>query len=76
MISYSVLPRQSLAGIDLRGMQPTRNQMPTTLEKHRYFQRIASDMQWEGDPLHIHYQQLADSYLQRHNDGDLYDPPF
>lgn len=76
MISYSALSRHSFAGVNLEGMPPTHKPMPTTLEKHKYFQRISNDMQWEGDPLYLKYQQLADSYLKRHNDGDLYDPPF
>lgn len=52
--------------------------MPTTLAKGRLYARLAADLEWTApeDPLIRRYRDLSHYYMQRHLEGDLYDPPF
>ena len=51
--------------------------IPTTLQKSREFHRKASDAEWAGDfDLALRFRRIADSFRQRHDQGDLYEPPF
>jgi hypothetical protein len=50
---------------------------PTTLQMARKFHRLAADAEWDGNTtLAQHYRKISITYHLRHDDGDLYDPPF
>lgn len=50
---------------------------PTTIQMARKFFRLAADAEWDGDPtLAQRYRTIAETYRKRHEEGDLYDPPF
>jgi hypothetical protein len=41
------------------------------------FFRLAADAEWEGNLSLAHrYRAIAHTYRQRHDAGDLFDPPF
>jgi hypothetical protein len=43
----------------------------------RKFHRLAADAEWDGNTtLAQHYRKISITYHLRHDDGDLYDPPF
>ncbi len=43
----------------------------------RKFYRLAADAEWDGNPaLAQRYLNIAETYRKRHEEGDLYDPPF
>lgn len=71
------LSKHSYAGVKLEGMKPSSYSMPTTLQKANQWKQKASDEEWLGNrTLALHYYTMAETYMQRHLNGDLYDPPF
>ena len=50
---------------------------PTTIQMACKFFRLAADAEWEGNlSLAQRYHAIALTYRQRHDAGDLFDPPF
>lgn len=77
MKSLHALPRHSLAGLNLEGMRPSTNTIPTTHSKYKHHHRLATEYEWNGETLLAEkHRQMADHYKKRHLQGDLYDPNF
>jgi hypothetical protein len=58
-------------------LHPPTPPIPTTAQMARRFFFLAADADWDGNaPLASRYRTIAETYRKRHEEGDLYDPPF
>lgn len=58
-------------------MEPQSPHIPTTFALYCKFHNLATDAEWEGNLSLAHrYRAIAHTYRQRHDAGDLFEPPF
>lgn len=63
--------------VSFEAMTPQSPPIPSTLQRSKEFLLMAADADWRGDTnLAQRYRYIASVYRQRHDSGDLYDPPF
>ncbi len=77
MTSSVDFPNPSFDGPRSEETTPTSNSMPTTLMKAKHWRKKATDEDWAGNfEAALRYHLIADAYMARHMEGDIYDPPF